>query len=355
MQKKWIIIISVIVLLIIARLILPIFLKNKATEKLGTIPGHYGVVHDVDLQLYRGTYILDSIDIYKSGDSIGIPLISVQKAIISLDPDAVKQGEFLVIVDIQKAILNLIKTNYTIKTGKDSGEVVPVKQFGGDVQWMEEFKRLSPFNFNVLKLRNCQINYSDSTLSPVVSLSMTNINLSAENLGNPGGDTAALPSPIHASAKTTGNGKLELKGDLDFSTKPPDLKLDIGLDHLELATLNDLIHKESNISIEAGSLKVDSHIEIKDKKVQGTVDPVISDLKILSKEEKKNFFNEFSEKIAAFFAGLVENNENETIKTSIKIDGDLQDIEVGYLKGIFGLLKNAFNESYKGELEKNIP
>ena len=54
MTRKRYIILSVIVLLVVARILLPIFLEKNVNKVLDDIPGYTGMVTDVDVALYRG-------------------------------------------------------------------------------------------------------------------------------------------------------------------------------------------------------------------------------------------------------------------------------------------------------------
>lgn len=353
MKRKWIIVSGVIIFLIIIRLSLPYYLKNKANKKLSEIKGHYGVVHDIDLSLITGTYILDSVDIFKLGNSIPTPLIALKKAIISLDPEAIKQGKFLVKVDIRDAIVNLIKAPYTLTEGVDSGKSVVVKQFGGGVKWMKEFKRLSPFNFNELIVQNSTIRYQDQTTSPNIDLAAKSIEIRVENLGNlRNKKNDSLPSPIIISASTSGGGHFQLDGKLNFQKKEPDVDLKIQLKNVELVILNDLIGKDTQISIEGGKMDVRSELKIKNKRLDGFIKPEISHLKILSEEEKSKPFDDIFEKVTGFFSSLLKNNDEKIIST-IPLKGDIKNPDIGYVHAVFSIFKNAFLEGYDAELTKS--
>jgi flagellar basal body-associated protein FliL len=66
MKKKSIIIISIIIVILIGvRVALPYLVVNYVNKVLADIPGYQGSIKDVDLDLYRGAYVIDSLDIQK--------------------------------------------------------------------------------------------------------------------------------------------------------------------------------------------------------------------------------------------------------------------------------------------------
>ena len=75
-EKKYIILISVVILLIIIRLILPYIVLHYANKTLANVNGYYGHIDDIDLSIYRGAYIINDIYLNKV-DSAGISCVFV--------------------------------------------------------------------------------------------------------------------------------------------------------------------------------------------------------------------------------------------------------------------------------------
>ena len=69
MRKKYIILISVVVLLIVIRIILPYVVLHYANKTLSKMNGYYGHTDDIELSLYRGAYIIHNIYLNKA-DSV---------------------------------------------------------------------------------------------------------------------------------------------------------------------------------------------------------------------------------------------------------------------------------------------
>ena len=65
MKTRYKILIGVVVLLVVIRLFLPYVILHYSNTKLANLPGYYGHVKDIDINLFRGAYILDDIYLNK--------------------------------------------------------------------------------------------------------------------------------------------------------------------------------------------------------------------------------------------------------------------------------------------------
>ncbi|MEP7266374.1 MAG: hypothetical protein ABI844_02020 [Saprospiraceae bacterium] len=86
-QKKWNIFIFIISLLLIVRLILPYVLLHYSNKTLAALHGYFGHIHDLDLSIYRGAYIIKDfyIDKIDSSTQQRTPSISSQTINLSLE------------------------------------------------------------------------------------------------------------------------------------------------------------------------------------------------------------------------------------------------------------------------------
>ncbi len=56
MKKKWKIILSIVVLLLVVRLMLPFIIKKYVNKTLDDLNGYSGHLDDINLNLFRGAY-----------------------------------------------------------------------------------------------------------------------------------------------------------------------------------------------------------------------------------------------------------------------------------------------------------
>src|ERR1700741_92621 len=65
-RKRWkISVLSIILLLVIARLVMPYFVLKYVNKTLAEIRGYYGHVEDIDIALIRGAYKINDLLIVK--------------------------------------------------------------------------------------------------------------------------------------------------------------------------------------------------------------------------------------------------------------------------------------------------
>src|SRR5688572_6852929 len=60
-KKKWRIIIIVFGVLLCVRIALPYVILHYANKKLAALEGYYGHINDIDLNLYRGAYVINDV------------------------------------------------------------------------------------------------------------------------------------------------------------------------------------------------------------------------------------------------------------------------------------------------------
>ena len=87
--------ITIIVLLIVARLLLPYFVKNYVNKTLANIPGYYGQVEDIDIALWRGAYVIHGLYLNKLDGVTQVPFLNFEKTDISIEWDAILDGKIV--------------------------------------------------------------------------------------------------------------------------------------------------------------------------------------------------------------------------------------------------------------------
>ena len=60
-KKATYIVVVIILLLVIVRLLLPTIVKRYVNNTLQEIPGYWGHVEDIDINLYRGAYVIHQL------------------------------------------------------------------------------------------------------------------------------------------------------------------------------------------------------------------------------------------------------------------------------------------------------
>ncbi len=348
MKKKWIILFIIIGLLFVLRLLAPGFLLKYANKKLAKIQGYKGVVKDVDLALYKGAYIIDSVYFTKEGADFPEPFMAAGKVIVMIDWNALLgHGKLVAFVTVENARLNFSVAK--------SGSGKKIKQTGKGVNWLEHFRKMSPLEFNRLEVRNSAIYFQDYTTKPEIRVYLNSIRISGSNLQNTKNVKQAFPGELHLTANSLGGGKLNLSVGVNMQKKPMDVNTNLEFEDMVLKEWNDLIQAKSGLDIEAGSFNCYSEIEVSDGKIDGYIKPVIDNLKIKAKKEHEGFFDKAWEAIAGGIASLLENHKEEQIASRIPVSGTIDDVDADVPAAILNTFKNAFTKAFSKELEHSVP
>ncbi len=343
MKKKWIWVLVVAGILIALRIALPFILKNYVNKTLHNLDGYTGSVQDVDLALFRGAYVIDSLNIEKTGDSIPVPFIDIARIDLSVHWKALFDGA---------VVGEVVMADPEVNFAEVEGEA---KQDGKGADWTETLKNLMPLKINRFEVENGKISFRDFSTNPKVDVFIDNLNLVATNLTNVESKEERLPSTLTASGSSLGGGHLNIDAKMNILKKVPDLDLDLTFEDVELTALNDFIKAYTHTDVEEGTFNLYSEIIIDDSKLDGYVKPVLENLKIIDlAKEKEGFLQKTWELIVAGVTELFENQRKEQLATEVPLTGNLNNLQVGIVPTIWNVFKNAFVEALSKRIDNTI-
>src|SRR5690606_36681254 len=202
--KRYTIPIVILLVLIIARLLLPYFLKRYVNKTLDDIPGYTGYVEDIDVALFRGAYVIKGLILKKEDRITETPILDFEKSDISIEWRALFKGRI-----VSEIILLNPKFNYVTE---DQGSKTEA-----DVEdWTEASQSLEPIDVNHLAVHNGRANFAELNADPPIELFLHEIELQATNLSNVVNEDLTLPSNLYATAVSIGGGAVVLDGDLNL-------------------------------------------------------------------------------------------------------------------------------------------
>ncbi len=344
MQKKFKIILIFIVFLVALRIALPYIVLKFANNELAKLDGYNGHIEDIDISLYRGAYVIDSIYINKvekkSGDQT--PFISAKAIDLSVQWAALLHG---------RIVGELIFTDPILHFTKDKTELAEVKKDTADFH--DLLSSLMPLKINNVQFINGKLKYSDLSATPKVNIEMTKINALASNLSNVQ-DTSLLPSRITAKANVY-EGTLDVLVKLDALAEQPLFDLNVNLVNTNLPELNPFFKAYANIDVNKGVFSMYSEVAAKNGKFTGYVKPIITDLDVLGPEDRDD---KFLDKVWEGFVGLVgsviKNRSKDQVATKIPLNGEFNDAKVGTMTAIVELLRNAFIRALYPSIDNQI-
>ncbi|MEO9871979.1 DUF748 domain-containing protein [Ekhidna sp.] len=344
MKKVFKITLSIFIFLILVRISLPYFLTRYVNQVLNDLPGYSGSIKDVDLQLYKGAYAIDSLQIFKSDSSVHVPLFSSHRIELSLQWNALLDGAIVGEVDLIKSTLTMVGAENTNET-----------QYGEDVDWTVPLKKLIPLQINKLAVSDSRIFFKNFQSEPQINLYMQSVNIEATNLSNTDSEEKLLPSKIKGSAVSIGNGRLSLSGDLNVLKQTPDMDIELKFEDVQLKDLNDFLKAYAKIDAEEGTFNLYSEIVVNDGQLEGYVKPIVRDIKLVDFQKDKE---QPLELIWESFAGLIieifENQKKNQFATKVPLTGSVENPNSKVIPTVLNIFSNAFIEAFKKNTDGTI-
>ncbi len=345
LRKRYIIILSIVLVLVIVRLILPYFIVKYVNKAMANnIAPYKGSISDVDLSLLSGSYRICDMKIDLVDEHGEKPFFHAPNIDLSVEWAALLKGGFVGEIDIEQPLVNFKFS----KKGNQTGE---------EVKWVQLAKDLMPIQINRLYIDNGKVNFSYSDgAAPDYNMDFERFYLEVNNMRNVEDETNPLPSPIVATADSPGyGGKFVFTADAMFLKEIPDFNYDARFENAQLTAFNETFKHFTGMDFEAGSVSLYSEMAMKDGKYVGYFKPLLKNAKIFKlKEKDRTFFQGVKE---LFSEGVQEVFENQSIKQTaarIPIEGTVGKSAVNVWETIVSSFMNAYIKAFQFQLDDSI-
>jgi hypothetical protein len=334
-----------ILLIVVIRLILPYVVLHYANKSLANMKGYYGHVDDIDLAIIRGAYQIDSIYLNKTDTVSGkqTPFFAANTIDLSVEWKALFKGSFVGEIVLDKPTLLFTKDKVEPKTViKDSADFRKV---------LDGFM---PLNINRCEIRNGKIRFVDKGSVPNVDIALTQVHLLAQNLRNSYDSSAVLPASINATAALYG-GDLKMDAKLNPLANDPTFDMSADLKNTNLVELNDFFQAYAKVDVNKGSFGLYTEVAAKDGAFAGYVKPLIKDLDVLGKEDRKdNLLQKIWEGIVGGVGEILENQKKDQVATKLPFKGEIDSPETNVWFAIGSVLQNAFIQALQPSIDNEI-
>lgn len=307
--------------------------------------GYYGHIKDIDLAIIRGAYKIDSIYINKEDSVSGkqTPFFASRVVDLSIEWRALFKGSIVGEMVFQGPYLLFTKD-----------KVEPKEVVKDSADFRKVLDKFMPLNINRCELRDGKIQYKDFGSTPNVDIAMTNMHLLAQNLRNSYDSSAVLPASIHATADVY-EGKLRFDAKLNPLADSPTFDMSTELTNTDLVKLNDFFQAYAKIDVNKGRFGLYSEVAAKDNAFRGYVKPLIKDLDVLGKEDRKdNLLQKMWEAVAGGAGKLFSNKKKDQVATKVPFEGRLDDPKTNIWLAITSILQNAFIHALQPTIDNEI-
>jgi hypothetical protein len=349
-KKKWIILGSILLLLVVARLMLPYFVTRYVNKVLADIEGYEGSINDVDIHLIRGAYVIYDLELFKVNGNEKVPFISLPVTDLSVEWQALFKGSVVGEVIFERPKLNFIggEGDETKDPGNDT-------QTGENVDWTEPIKELMPLQINRFEIKDGTVAFFDFTTKPKVDIHLDSLQVVATNLNNAERQKERLPSSIIASATSVGGGALRINMNINVLKEIPDLDLNLKFERVDMKALNDFFKAYSKVDIESGTFNLYSELAVDNSELTGYVKPIAQNIKVVDWEkDKQKPLNLVWQSIVGVVAEFFENQKENQFATKVPLQGNLKDVKSGVWPTIWNVFRNAFVQSFERNTDNTI-
>jgi hypothetical protein len=342
-RTKWILLI-VLVVLVAFRIALPYIVKSYVNKTLADIPGYPGYIDDVDMDLWRGAYVIKDLNIEKVDAKIPVPFFSSKKIDLSIEWAALLQGSLV-------GKIKFIDPKISFVQGPTELE----SQNGGGTNFIETIKKLFPVKINRFDVQNGEVHFRNFHSNPKVDIHLDSLFLHASNLTNSKSLSKTLVASVDARGKVMGTGRLNGHLDIDPYAAQPTFKLDCQVEQVELTTMNNFFDAYGSIDVKSGVFQMYSEVAAADGNFTGYVKPLFKDMIILDvSKDAKNPLKLIWQALVAGVAALFTNHSTDVIGTTIPLSGTFENKTVDILSTLGGILKNAFIKALLPGIDRTI-
>lgn len=336
----------VVVLIVAIRIALPYIVLRYANNALAEMKGYKGHVEDIDLALLRGAYKIDSIYInkYDSVNGVETPFFATRLIDLSIEWQSLWKGS---------VVGELVFHEPRLRFTAEKAEPEKIKKDSSD--WKELLDDLMPLKVNRFEVRNGRLQYIDESSKPKVDISMTNTNVLATNLRNAyDSSQSVLPAGINATAEVY-DGTLDFKMKLNPLADQPTFDMNAELKNTNLTKLNDFFQAYAKIDVNKGTFGAYSEVAAKDGKFSGYVKPILKDLDVAGKEDRKdNILQKLWEGFVGVAGQVFENVKEDQVATKIPFRGEIKDPKANIWYTISQVLQNAFVSALQPNIDHEI-
>jgi hypothetical protein len=319
--------------LLVARLLAPACVRREINDRLARIPGYAGRVADIHLQLWRGAYRIDDMQIVKRSGKVREPFFTAKRIDFSIAWREIFHGKLVSDIYVTDGHLVFLR-----------GPTEETSQLTADRRWQDVINDIFPIDITHLEIKGGIIRFVDTTREPNVDIAIRDLEVNATGLRNrPVAKGVEFPAKIDLSGRSIGEGRLRLYAKLEPLADQAHFQLAVELTKVSLPALNDLLKAYAGIEVSRGEFEVFGQMAVQKGHYEGYVKPFLDNVDFKNPEgEDKNLGKRIWKGVITAAAELFKNRETKQIGTRIPFSGDAQSFDVSTLRAIANGLHHGF-------------
>ncbi len=336
---------ALLIVLMVARLALPAVIRSYVNRQLARGPAYTGSVGDIDVNLWRGAYVIRQLRVLKVDGHVPVPFFEAPRVDLSVAWKELLHGAIVGEIEVQQPTLNFV-------AGPTAGE----SQTGRGKDWRQTVESLFPLRLNRVKIDSGRVHFRNFQSEPPVDIYLRDFSCLATNLSNSRDLTNQLPAGVFARGHTIGDGVLSVALHLNPLATSPTYKLETSLTNLNLVAVNDFLRAYGHFDVDRGTAAIFVEVAAAGGHYEGYVKPLFENIDVFAwqKERKKNIFQIFWQAVVGTATTVFKNQPRDRLATVVPISGDFGEKHVGILAAVGGVLENAFVRALLPKLDNSV-
>lgn len=319
------------------------------TNKLGSYTGH---VQDLDLQLYRGSYQLQNLQIRKKQGNVP-PILEADPVDLQIAWRPLFKKEIAAHVIIDKGRIHLVDSNDVEKKQLKMLEEKPLSK-GEAPTWKKTLDVIVPMHIESLILRDSAVYFTNVNLAKPIPVQLENIQFTAENLRTRPSTEITTLSPIYAEAIFQKHAPIKVQGRFDALALQTRVDIDFQLNDFDFRKLNSLLMAYVPIDVTKGVMNAYGEITMSKGQADGYVNVFLNDGDIIAPRQNFTSLKHFGfELLSAAGYWLLKNNETKKIATHLEFEKKNSEWDIDGSKAFWSALRNR-SQDLKPGIENSI-
>ena len=315
--------------LVAFRLYLPTLVLNKTNAVLAKIPGYYGHIDGVDIQLWRGAYSIEGVQLLKTGGKAPVPFVRIESMDFSIAWGPLFHGNLSGKVELDQPKINFV-----------AGGTPAQQQTSIDKSWQDRVKELFPLRIARLGIKNGEIHFRNYQASPPIDIFIHKINLVATNLTNSKKFTSTLKATVDADAVAMSSGDLHMHMVADPLDTGKTFKMELELKHLALTELNDFFKYYLAVNMNRGTLSLYMEGAAQNSQFAGYVKPLLENADLVKIKENATMLEALKGFVVKMVSYLLKNHPKDRLATRIEITGNVDSPDTNIWTAVASFLRN---------------
>jgi hypothetical protein len=345
LRKVGYVVLGLIVLLVVARLMLPWAVRNYVNKTLDRNQMYSGKIGNVEIHLWRGAYSINDISISKTTGDVPVPFFAAKKVDFAIQWNALRHRRIVARLLMEQPEINFVDA----PSEQDS-------QSGAGAPWLQMIRDLFPFKINSALIQDGSVHFRAYQTPKPLDVYLSHVNGSIENLSNIQDETNPLVSKVQASGVAMDQAKLDFKMTLDPFSYRPTFHMALRLLGLDVTKINDLALAYGKFDFKRGWFDLVVEADSKEGQMTGYVKPLFRNLQVLSLSQdikEDNIIQFFWQALVGFTTNILKNRSRDQFGTLIPFTADASSSTTTDIFATIGnILRNAFVRAYLPRVEQ---